>query len=126
MKFKTLNLIKAAVCVVFGFLLLVFPYELLKFLGAETGDAGLFVARLYGATLVGNLMLTWFAKDSEKSTARRAMILDLFVYDAIALVVTIYYILNGTLNWFGWGIAAVYLVFTLGYGYFWFAKKSDV
>jgi hypothetical protein len=123
MKFKTLMLIKAVVCLVFGFLLLVFPNQLLTIMGATLGAAGLFTAREYGAALVGNLMLTWYARDAEKSTARRAIILDLFIYDAIGFVVTLFNVLNGTLNWLGWGIVAVYLFFTIGYGYFWFTKK---
>jgi hypothetical protein len=118
-------LIKAAVCLAFGFLLLVFPTQLLTLMGASLGAAGLFMAREYGAALVGNLLLTWYARDAEQSTARRAIILHLFIYDAIGFVVTSINVLNGTLNWLGWGIVAVYLFFTIGYGYFWFAKKPD-
>ncbi|MFC2064007.1 hypothetical protein ACFLXB_02795 [Chloroflexota bacterium] len=125
MKFKTLMLIKAVVCLSFGFLLLVFPDQLLTIMGATIGAAGLFTARLYGAALVGNLMLTWYARDAEKSKARRAIILDLFIYDAIGFVVALFAVLNGTLNWLGWGIVAIYLFFTIGYGYFWFANKPD-
>ena len=123
MKYKTLMLIKAVVCLVFGFLLLFFPNQLLTLMGAALGAAGLFTARLYGATLVGNLLLTWYARDAEKSTTRRAITLDLFIYDAIGLVVTLINALNGTLNWLGWGIVVVYLFFTIGFGYFWFTKK---
>jgi hypothetical protein len=125
MKFKTLMLIKAVVCLFFGFLLLVFPNQLMTIMGATLGAAGLFTARAYGASLVGNLMLTWYARDAEKSTARRAIILDLFIYDAIGFVVALYNVLNGTLNWLGWGIVAVYLFFTIGYGYFWFTNKPN-
>jgi hypothetical protein len=125
MNFKTLLLIKAAVCLVFGFLLLVFPSQLLTIMGATLGVAGLFTAREYGAALVGNLMLTWYARDAEKSKARRAIILDLFIYDGIGFIVALFNVLNGTLNWLGWGIVAIYLFFTIGYGYFWFANSPD-
>lgn len=125
MKFKTLMLIKAVVCLAFGFLLLVFPKQLLTLMGASLGAAGLFTGREYGAALVGNLMLTWFARDEGKSTARRAIILDLFIYDAIGFVVALVNTLNGTLNWLGWGIVAIYLFFTIGFGYFWFANKPE-
>ena len=125
MKFKTLMLIKAIVCLVFGFLLLIFSDQLLTFMGATLGAAGLFTARVYGASLAGNLMLTWYARDAGKSTARRAIILDLFIYDAIGLVVTLINVLNGTLNWLGWGIVVVYLFFTVGFGYFWFTNKPE-
>ena len=125
MKFKTLMLIKSVVCLAFGFLLLVFPNQLLTFMGASLGAGGLFTGRLYGAALVGNLMLTWYARDAGESRARRAIILDLFIYDAIGFVVAIINVLNGNLNWLGWGIVAVYLFFTIGFGYFWFADKPE-
>ncbi len=120
MKFKTLMIIKAVVCLTFGFLLLVFPGFLLKLMGAELGPGGLFSARLYGASLAGTLLLSWFSKDSGKSSARRAIILDLFIYDGIGLIITLYAVLSGVLNWLGWGIVVVYLFLTVGYGYFWF------
>ncbi|MFV1949581.1 MAG: hypothetical protein ACC633_06560 [Anaerolineales bacterium] len=120
MKFKTLMIIKAVVCLTFGFLLLVFPGFLLKLMGAELGPGGLFSARLYGASLAGTLLLSWFSKDAGKSSARRAIILDLFIYDGIGLIITLYAVLSGVLNWLGWGIVVVYLFLTVGYGYFWF------
>jgi hypothetical protein len=120
MKFKNLMIIKAVICLTFGFLLLVFPGFLLQFLGAELNPGGLFTAREYGAALIGTLLLTWYAREAGKSTARRAIILDLFIYDGIALGVTTYNVLTGVLNWLGWGIVVIYLGFTVGYGYFWF------
>jgi hypothetical protein len=62
-------------------------------------------------------MLTWFARAAEKSIARKAIILHLFVYDAIALIVTLIIQLTGGLNILGWGIVFVYLFFTVGFGY---------
>ena len=124
MKLKTLMIIKAMICLVFGFLLLVFPGLLLNLMGADLGEAGFFTAREYGAALAGTLLLTWFARDAGASKARRAIILDLFIYDAIGAVVTGYYTITGTLNWLGWGIVFVYVFFTIGYGYFWF-KDPD-
>jgi len=40
------------------------------------------------------------------------------IYDAIALLVTLSIQLSGGLNILGWGIVAVYLFFTIGFGYF--------
>ncbi len=125
MKYKTVMLIKAVVCLAFGFLLLVLPETLLNIMGASIGPAGLFTARLYGAALTGTLLLTWTAKDAIQSKARRAIILDLFIYDAIGFVVATYNVLSGVLNWLGWGIVAVYLFFTVGFGYLWFSGKED-
>jgi len=125
MKIKPIMLIKAVVCLAFGFLLLVFPNQLLTLMGAPLEAAGLFTAREYGAALVGSLILTWHARDAGESKARRAIILDLFIYDAIGFIVALFNVLNGVLNWLGWGIVAVYLFFTIGFGYLWFAKKPE-
>ena len=124
MNFKTLMIIKAVVCLGFGLVLLFFPGQLLNLLGLSFGLGAAFTAREYGAALMGNLMLTWFARGAEASVARRAIILNLFVYDAIALVVTLIFVLSGSLNPLGWGIVAVYLFFTIGYGYFLLPQKK--
>ena len=118
MKFKTLMIIKAVVCLGFGPLLLFFPGQLLNLLGTSFGPGAALTAREYGATLFGNLFLTWIARNADASIARRAIIWDLFIYDAIALVVTLIIQLSGGLNILGWGIVFVYLFFTVGFGYF--------
>ncbi len=117
MKFKTWMIIKAIVCLGFAPVLLFVPAQLLNLLGMSFGSGTALTAREYGATLVGNLMLTWFARNVGASVARRAIILDLFIYDAIALVVTLVLQLSGSLNLLGWGVVFVYLFFTVGFGY---------
>ena len=118
MKFKTLMIIKAIVCLGFGPLLLFFPGWLLNLLGTTYGAGATLTANAYGATLFGTVMLTWLAKDAGKSIARKAIIIHLFVYDAIALIATLILQLTGGLNALGWGIVFVYLFFTVGFGYF--------
>jgi len=124
MNFKTLMIIKAVVCLGFGPILLFLPEQLLGLLGLTFCVGAAFTAREYGAALIGNLLLTWFARNAEVSTARRAIILNLFAYDAVALVVTLIFVLSGRLNPLGWGIVAVYLFFTIGYGYFLLPQKK--
>lgn len=117
MKFKTVMIIKAIICLGFGPLLLFVPGWLLNLLGTSFGPGAALTAREYGAALIGNLLLTWLARNAEESIARRAIIWNLFVYDAIALVATLIIQLSGGLNLLGWGIVVVYLFFTLGFGY---------
>ncbi|MBM3128407.1 MAG: hypothetical protein FJ009_07185 [Chloroflexi bacterium] len=124
MKFKTLMIIKAIVCLGFAPLLLFFPAFLLGLLGATFDPGAAFTARIYGASLFGNLMLTWFARNAEDSPARRAIVLDLLVYDAIGFLATLYVLLSGGLNLLGWGIAAIYLFFAIGFGYFWLPQQK--
>ena len=124
MKFKTLMVIKAVVCLGFGPLLLFFPGPLLTLLGSSFGPGAAITAREYGAALMGNLMLAWFARNGEESVLRRAIVLNLFVYDAIAFVAMLLIQLSGGMNALGWGIIAVYLFFALGFGYFLLPQKK--
>jgi hypothetical protein len=111
-------IIKAIVCLGFGPFLLFFPSQLLHLLGSSYGPGAALMSREYGAALIGNLLLTWFARNVKKSIARKAIILHLFVYDGIALIATLMIQLSGGLNVLGWGIVFVYLFFTVGFGYF--------
>ena len=118
MKFKTLMVLKAVVCLGFGPLLLLLPDPLLTFLGSSYGPGAAITAREYGAAVLGNFMLTWLARKAEESVVRRAIVWDLFVYDAIAFVAMLLIQLSGGFNLLGWGIVAIYLFFALGFGYF--------
>jgi hypothetical protein len=124
MKLKTLMVMKAVVCVAFGPILLFVPGPLLTLLGSSFGPGAALTAREYGAALLGNFMLTWFARNAEESVARRAIVLDLFVYDAIAFVAVLLIQLSGGLNLLGWCIVAIYLFFALGYGYFLLPRQT--
>ena len=117
MSFKTVMILKAIVCLIFGLLLLFVPGQLLGLLSLSFGSGAAMMTRLYGACLMGNLMLTWFGRNAEKSPARKAIILHLFVYDAIGIVATLVFQLSGCLSAFGWGVVFIYFLFTVGFGY---------
>ncbi|HSR16780.1 MAG TPA: hypothetical protein VLM39_01715 [Ignavibacteriaceae bacterium] len=124
MKIKTLLIIKAVVCLGFGPLLLFLPSQLLNILGTTFCPGASLTAREYGAALIGNLFLTWLARNAEESAARRAIIWYLFIYDGIALIATLVIQLSGGLNVLGWGIVFVYLFFTAAFGYFLIPMKK--
>jgi hypothetical protein len=123
MTFRTLLIMKAAVCLVFGVFLLLAPAALFGLLGAELGAGGMFTGREYGAALIGTLLLTWFAKGVKAPDARGAILVDLLVYDAIGTVVTFQVVMSGVLNALGWGIVAVYAFFTAASGYLLLREK---
>jgi hypothetical protein len=126
MSFKTFLVIKAIVCLVFGPILLFVPGVLFRLLGTSLGAGGFFTAREYGAALFGTMVLTWVARSVGERRARHAILLDLFVYDGIAFVATLVSVISGVLNPLGWGIAFVYLFFTLGSGYLLLARQTTV
>jgi len=119
MKFKTLMITKAVVCIVLGVPILVVPKYFYGIFGVTLDAAGVFPAWEYGASLMGNALLTWNGRYAKQSKGRRAIIKGMTVYNGIGCIVTVIAILNGTVNPLGWGAAAIYLFFTLGFGYFW-------
>lgn len=126
MTFRTLVLMKVAVCVVFGVYLLAAPASLLGLLGATLGGGGAFAAREYGAAMIGIVMLGWFAKDVQSSRARAAILWDLLVYDAIGVIITVSAVLTGVLNALGWGIVLVYAFFAVGSSYLLLTERRGV
>jgi hypothetical protein len=124
MKLKTLLIIKAIVCLCLGVPILLVPNFIYSIFGATLAAGGVFAAREYGASMMGNLMLTWFARNSQESDARWAIILALFVYDAIGVIVTLVAILSGALNPLAWLVVALYLFLALGFGYFLYSKRK--
>jgi len=117
MTFRTLLVIKAIVCLAFAVPFLLAPSVLLRLLGATVCAGGLFTAREYGAALVGTLLLTWFARRVTANDAKGAILLDLLVYDAIGVVISLAGVLSGVLNVLGWGVVIVYLFFAAGSAY---------
>ena len=126
MKLKTLLIIKAIVCLGLGIPILLVPNFIYSIFGATLAAGGVFAAREYGASMMGNLMLTWFARNSQESDARWAIILALFVYDAIGVIVTLVAILSGALNLLAWLVVALYLFLALGFGYFLLPKRKPL
>jgi hypothetical protein len=118
MKFKTLMVIKACVCLVLGLPILIVPSFVYSLFGTTLPAGGTFAAREYGAALIGTLLITWIARKATESSARQAIIWGLCVYDALGFVVTLIALLSGVLNFLGWGVALLYLLLAIGFGYF--------
>jgi len=124
MKLKTLMLIGTVVAGVFGLAFVFLPGWVAANYGI-TADAGLrYVNQVVGASLVGIAVLCWFAKDTPQSEARTAILPALFVFNGVALVVTLVAQLNGVMNAVGWFSVAIFLLFALGYAYFLWAKPA--
>jgi hypothetical protein len=123
MKFKTIMIIKAIVCLVFFPIMLFIPEQFFTLMGCPFGIGAALLARLYGATLVGNMLLCWFGRNAEKGPVRQAIVLDAFFYDLIGFIAVLIFYLNGTLNSLSFGAMFIYLFLTIGFGLFLFPKK---
>lgn len=118
MKFKTLMIIKAVVCISLGLPILLVPKFFYGIFGVVLAAGGVFAAREYGASLIGNFLLTWIGRNAHESDARRGIIWALTVYDAIGFVATLVFALSGVPNLLIWMPVALYLFLAVAFGYF--------
>jgi len=123
MKIKNLMILKAIICLGFGLPMLLIPVKLMSLYGLTLSSSGILMARLYGGALIGNFFLTWFSRNDPGSVTLRAAILYLFVYDGINFFVTLTAVIAGVMSAFGLSAVAIYLFFTIGYGYFQFVNS---
>ena len=81
------------------------------------------MAQMAGASLIGIGLICWFNRNGD-SQVLSGVTLSLFIADGIGFVVVLMGMLSGQMNALGWTIAALYLLFTLGLGYFHFLKPG--
>lgn len=123
MNLKTLLIIKAIVCLL-GVPVLLWTVPFYGLFGVELDSEGVYLAWQYGSSLIGILLLCWFARNVTGFEMRRAIIIGLFVYDLLGFAVTLYALLTNVLGALGWIIAGIYLLLTLGFGYFLLTLKK--
>jgi hypothetical protein len=124
MKLSAVFTANSIVALLFGLGFTLVPVTVLTLYGITLSEPGLLVARLYGASLFGYAVLTWSARNTEESGARRAIVLALFLGFAVGFIVSLVGQISGLMNAFGWSAVGIYLVLTLAYGYFQFMKPS--
>lgn len=79
MRLSTLFTPNAIVVAISGLAFLIVPGALASLYGAALSPGGVYVARLFGAVVLGYAVLSWFAKDAVESDARLAIVLGFLV-----------------------------------------------
>ena len=120
MQVRTVMMFKAIVGLVLGVLVLAVPEFAASLFGVTLDAGGVVALRLYGASALGHTCVNWFARHSGPSETRRAIVLGGFVYDGIGCVVALVGVLSGVMNPVGWVAVVLYLLLTVGFGYFLF------
>lgn len=123
MNLKVVFIANAIIGLVFGVLFLIAPGIGTGLYGAELSEAGLLVTRLFGASMIGYSSLTWLVRNAEGSDIRNAIVTSLFIGWGIGLIFAVIFQIQGVVNFYGWVNVAIYLLFTLGYGYFLFVRS---
>jgi hypothetical protein len=123
MKLSHLLAAGAVVTLVFGLALVLVPGPLLGLYGVTVNEAGILIARLFGAAFLGYTVLNWFARDSADTPTLRGIVLANLIMDVVGFVVTLLGQLAQVANALGWSSVALYLLFALGFAYFQFVKR---
>ena len=124
MKFTYLIIINAIIALAYGISYVVFPVFVLFIYGTTQGPGEVFMARLFGAALIGIGLLLWLARNIADSETQRAINLSMLVFAFIGAVAALHATLIGVMSAVGWTGFAVFSFLALGYAYFWFAKPS--
>jgi len=78
-----------------------------------------------GAAFIGFGVIAWLARKSEKSEARRAIVVGFVISFVIGFILSLISRLSGVGNELGWSTVGIYFLLALGYAYFEFVKKSS-
>lgn len=124
MKLSTFLAIASVLALVFGLAFLLVPAQLLSLYGVTLEAAGQWIGRYLGSAFLGLAVLTWFARNAPEGGALRAIVLGGFVLSVTGLIVAVLDGLYGLGNALVWSTVAIYLLLTLGYGYFQFVKPA--
>jgi hypothetical protein len=120
MKLNTLMIITAIVAIIFGLGFILAPQASIGLYGNKLDAVGEFMARYFGAALLGYAFLAWLTRN----TASKGVQAGFFVAMVLGFVVALYDGIAGTHNGLVWLNVVIYLLLAIGFGYFAFMKKD--
>ena len=122
MKLSYVMILNSAAAFAYCLLLLIVPATILGWHGIAGDLSAQLIGRYFGVTLLGMGLISWMARNSDDSQARQAIVLGLLISNLAGLVLSLYGTISGQMNVLGWLAVAVYLLLTIGFGYFQFTK----
>lgn len=125
MNLKNLMIIQAILFVLIGLGSLLVPQAYLAPFGVTLDASGVGFARLYGVTGLMLAVMCWLARDAAPSQARRAIVISLFVGNALGFIVATVNVLTGAYTSLAWVSVVLFLLLAIGFGYFLF-RQPDV
>jgi ABC-type transport system involved in cytochrome c biogenesis permease subunit len=118
MKVKTILIVTAVLTSIYGIVFLFAP-DLIPASHGVTADPGVkHMALFLGSGLLALSVLSWAARNTPDSTARRAIVLALFVYWTLGTIVATLWQLTGIPEASGWSIVVFHAPLAVIFGYF--------
>jgi len=100
-----------------GFILM--PAQLVSFYNVTLNEAGVLIAQLFGAALLGFGVLNWSARSWGEGEAKQAVLTANLAVDAIGFIFSLIGQLGGVpgVNALGWSTVAIYSILAAGFAY---------
>ena len=119
MTYKNFVTFAAVVAFVFGLGFILMPAQLVSFYNVTLNDAGLLIAKLFGATLLGYGLLNWLGRDFHDEQARQALMTTNLASDTLGFIFALIGQLGGVsgVNSLGWSTVVIYLILAAGFAY---------
>jgi hypothetical protein len=121
---STFMTISALLALVFGLGFILVPAWTMSSYGIALDVPGQWMARYLGSAFIGIAVLTWLARNVERSEGLSAVMLGAFVVSITGLVVAFLDALAGRGNGLHWLNVVIYLFLTVGWGYFQFVASD--
>jgi hypothetical protein len=115
-------ILNSAAAFAYCILLLIIPATLLSWHGLAPDLSAQLIGRYFATALLGMGLLTWFARHADESQARDAIVLSLFIANIAGLVLSLYATLTAQMSSLGWLAVILYLLLSIGFGYFQFRR----
>ena len=125
MKLNTLMVINSIIAFVFGIAFVLIPWQVLSLYGTQPSPELNYVGQLFGGALLTFAVLTWIARNADKSDARKAIVMALLIGDVIGFILSLIAQLNNVVNNFGWSTVVIYFLLAIGFAYFTFSNKQS-
>jgi hypothetical protein len=117
MRIRSLFLISAILGIVLGLGFYFAPEMVMSTFGIDASEAHQHSARNFGSALIGLAVISWAARNSKDSIARRAIVLGLFIYFIFGTISIVSFQLRGGSNIYAWFIIVLHVVLIIGFGY---------
>jgi len=123
MKLRTVFIANTIVALIYALGAFLVPERILEMHGLGTDADTILMGQFFAVELLGVGLVTWFARNSEESSARGGIVLGLMLHDVVGAVVAVLATLDGTMDsTMGWLAVALYVLLGLGYASVYFKK----
>ncbi len=126
MKLSTFLTIKAVICFIFGLPSLLMPEILGTIFGMPLTQGAVLMTRYFGLGFIAIGMILWYTRGAPRDNLVNGILLTLAVVDFLGFIVALMAMLQGVMNVYGWVTVAIWLLLSLGLGYYRYIDTESV